>query len=328
MKKSKINRLQLITTMHRRIAGIAIIVSSVFYISSLLSGCQYTIDGNPDVDLTEVHISPVSAVVVLNSKMVLNASVLGFSNTGSVTWSVDGGGNNGSITPNGSSAIYQAPPVLTSLHQVATVTVTSNEDASRSVICLISIIRPIDTAFSISPSSDTLLTNSTQQFLIDTITVQSVIPPLRWEIVSGSGSISDSGLYTAPSSIPNDGVQTVIRAVSRTDSTIYGESKITLLNSSDSLLCFTRDILPVLSANCGISGCHDANSGKGGLNCTTYSGTERSTRPGDARSSRLYTAITQFNENSRMPPSPAPALSPSDVLKIGKWIDEGAMDCQ
>jgi hypothetical protein len=328
MKKSKIYRLHLITTMHRRIAGIAIIISSVFYTSSLLSGCQYTIDGNPDVDLTEIHISPVSAVVVLNSKMVLTASVLGFSNTGGVTWSVDGGGNNGSITPNGSSAIFQAPPVLTSLHQVATITVTSDEDASRSVTCLISIIRPADTAFSISPGSDTILTNSTQQFLIDTITMQSVVPTLRWEIVSGSGSISDSGLYTAPSSIPNDGVQAVIRAVSLNDSTVYAESKIILLNSSDSMLCFTRDILPVLSANCGMSGCHDATSAKGGFNSTSYSGTEKSVHRGNARSSRIYTAITQFNENSRMPPSPAPALSPTEVLKIGQWINEGASDCQ
>lgn len=328
MKKPEINRPYFITLMRHRFAVIVFIPFLVLYTSSLLSGCQYTIDGNPDVDLTEVHISPVSAVAVLNSKMVLTASVLGFTNTGSVTWSVDGGGNNGSITPNGSSAIFQAPPILTSLHQVATITVTSEEDASRSVTCLISIIRPTDTAFSISPGSDTILTNSTQQFLIDTITMQSTIPQLRWEIVSGSGSISDSGLYTAPSSISNDGVQTVIRAVSLIDSAVYAESRITLLNSSNSMLCFTRDILPVLSANCGMSGCHDANSQKGGLDCTTFSGTERSTRPGNARSSRLYTAITQFNVNNRMPPSPAPALSPSEVLKIGKWIDEGAVDCQ
>jgi hypothetical protein len=151
---------------------------------------------------------------------------------------------------------------------------------------------------------------------------------LRWEIVSGSGSISDSGLYTAPSSIPLDGVQTVIRAISLSDSTVFSQSTITLLNSSDSMLCFTRDILPIVSANCGISGCHDAATHASGYDFTTYDGSIGSIRRGNAQSSRLFTEITQFNVNTRMPPPPQPALGPSQVLKIGEWINEGGTDCQ
>ena len=313
--------------MHSRCVAIALISYFIFQTSYLLSGCQYTIDGNPDIDLTEVHVSPVAATVVTNGKLILTASVLGFSNTASVTWSIDGGVNmiNGTLTPNGSSAVYQAPALLTSRYQVAIITLTSSEDANRSVNDTISIVSAPKTAFSSSPDSVTLLTNAIQQFSVDTITST---PPLRWEIVSGSGSISDSGLYTAPSSIPLDGVQTVIRAISLSDSTVFSQSTITLLNSSDSMLCFTRDILPIVSANCGISGCHDAATHASGYDFTTYDGSIGSIRRGNAQSSRLFTEITQFNVNTRMPPPPQPALGPSQVLKIGEWINEGGTDCQ
>ncbi len=328
MKRSIINAQSLFTSIHRRIAVIALFCYFIIHTSYLLSGCTYTIEGNPDVDLTEIHLSPITAVVANNGRLILTASVLGFSNTASVTWSINGGDamTNGTITPNGSSAIYLAPVFLH--NQIAVITVTSSENPNRSVSDTIFVARTSDTAFSVSPSLDTILTNSTQQFLIDTITFQSAIPPIRWEIVSGSGSISDSGLYTAPSTISSDGAQTVIRAVSLLDSSVFSQSTITLLNASDSLLCYTRDIETLLSANCGVSGCHDAISQKGGYNFTTFGGTTKSVHRGNARASRLYTAITQFNVNSRMPPAPAPAFGPEQVLKLGEWIDEGAIDCQ
>jgi Planctomycete cytochrome C len=329
MKTLKINVSNFFSSMHRRLVTIAVISYFLFQTSYLLSGCQYTIDGNPDIDLTEVHVSPVAATVVTNGKLILTASVLGFSNTASVTWSIDGGVNmvNGTITPNGSSAVYLAPALLTSRNQVAVITVTSSEDANRSVNDTISIVGATKAAFGASPDSVWLLTNAIQQFSVDTI-FPNTPPLLRWEIVSGSGSISDSGLYTAPASIAMDGVQTMIRAVSLMDSTVFSQCTITLLNSSDSMLCFTRDILPILSANCGISGCHDPTTHAGGYNFNTYEGSIGSVGHGSAQSSRLFMAITQFNVNSRMPPPPQPALGPTQVLKIGEWIDEGGNDCQ
>jgi len=314
----------------RAIAFFSYFLLLTFY----LTGCQYTIDGNPDIDLTEVHVSPVAATVSFNGgsltltsgRLMLTASVLGFSSSANVTWSVDGT-NMGTIAANGSSAIYTAPPILTSFNEIANIRVTSDEDPNRSVICPVTIISPNDTAFSVAPSSVTLLTNSVQQFFLDTLTTQSAIPPVRWEATSGS--ISDSGLFTAPATIASDGLQIVVRAISVLDSTVFSESTITILNSTDSQLCFTRDnILLLLSSNCGMSGCHDPTTHAGGYNFNTYDGSVGSVRRGNARSSRLFTAITQFNVNSRMPPPPAPAMAPNQVLKIGEWIDEGAIDCQ
>jgi hypothetical protein len=77
-----------------------------------------------------------------------------------------------------------------------------------------------------------------------------------------------------------------------------------------------------------MSGCHDAVKKAAGYDFNTYAGTAPSLHARNARSSKLYTSITQFNANSRMPPPPAPAFGQAQVLKIGQWIDEGASDCQ
>jgi len=292
--------------------------------SYLLAGCQYTIDGNPDIDLTEVHVSPVRAVVPVSGTLALSATVLGFSHTGTVSWSVEGA-NNGTIVTNGLNAIYTAPAVLNALPMIVNIRVTSDEDQSRSVVCPVSVINFLDTAFSVSPDTLTLLTNATQQFSLDSITM---LPQVRWEIASGPGTINNAGLYTPPVTIDSDSVQATVRAVSTVDNTVFSESVITLLKASDSLLCFTRDILPTLSASCGASGCH--NAGKSGFGALTYSGTVngQNVKPGNARGSRLYQAIIQFDANTRMPPPPQPAMPQAQVLKIGQWINEGASDCQ
>ncbi|HEX5317407.1 MAG TPA: hypothetical protein VFX22_12230, partial [Candidatus Kapabacteria bacterium] len=269
----------------------------------------------------------------VSGTLALSASVLGFSHTGTVTWSVEGQ-NNGTIVANGLNAIYTAPPAVNSLPMIVNILVTSDEDQSRSVVCPVSIINFIDTAFSVSPDTLTLLTNATQQFSIDSITMA---PQVRWEVASrpgtinsaGPGTINSAGLYTPPATIDSDSLQVTVRATSVTDNTVFSESVITLLRSSDSLLCYSRDILPTLAASCGASGCHDAG-GRAGFNALTYSGTVngQNVKPGDARGSRLFQAMTQFDANTRMPPPPQPAMPQAQVLKIGQWINEGANDCQ
>lgn len=288
----------------------------------LLSGCQYTIDNNTDIDLTEVHLSPISAVVSTGGQITLSATVLGFSHTGTVTWSIEGT-NNGTIVANGLTAVYTAPQFPGT---VIAIRVTSDEDASRSVVDSVRILPLFDTALTINPRSATLLSNSALQFSLDSATSP---PAVSWEVTSGPGTINSSGLYTPPATPDSDGEEATVRATSLASNTVYSEATIILNRASDSLLCFTRDILPTLSASCGASGCHDAG-GKSGFGALTYSGTVngQNVKPGDARGSRLYQAIIQFNANTRMPPLPQPALPQAQVLKIGQWINEGASDCQ
>ena len=305
----------------RRIAAL-VFSYCVFQISFLLAGCQYTVDGNSDIDLTEVHLSPVTAAVSSGGHLVLSATVLGYSRTGTVTWSLEGT-DSGSIVTNGLTAVYTAPQ---SFGQTINIRITSDEDANRSVICKVIIVPVLDTAFTINPRSATLLTNSSLQCSVDSISQR---PAVTWQVTSGPGTINSSGLYTPPATPDSDGEQVTVRATSNENNSIFSESTIILRNANDSLLCFTRDILPTLSASCGASNCHDAG-GRGGFNAMTYAGTVNgeNIKRGNARGSRLFQAIIQFDANTRMPPPPQPAMTQAQVLKIGQWINEGASDCQ
>jgi hypothetical protein len=235
----------------------------------LYSGCQYNISGNPDVNLLAVHISPDSAAVPTNGSLVLTASIKDFLHEGTVTWSIQEP-SAGTIVSNGLTATYIAPAGLSLSLSVVHIRLSADEDPTRYVVCPVTIALPkdADTLFEASPQTVWMLTNDpqrsiTQQFTIDTVTTNGTpIPPVRWSIVSGPGDISSSGLYTPPATV-TDSTFVTVRASSAQDASIYSEATIVLHNYTDSLLCFSRDILPILSGSCGTSGCHDASSNKG-----------------------------------------------------------------
>jgi hypothetical protein len=322
MNMTKINKTKFYTAMRPRWLPIAVISCFILYVSYLLSGCQYTIDGNPDVNLITVQVSPLTATLVTNGSLILTATIEGWQQTGKVSWSVDGTGN-GTIVSNGLTATYFAP--ATPVESVI-VRCTSVEDGTRYAIDTVIVVSPLDTAFDPNPVFVTILTNSSQQFTIDTLTANSPIPSLTWSKVSGPGTITASGLYTPPDSVVSDKTQVSIKASSVSNPSYFSEAVIYLYNASDSLKYFTRDVLPILSGSCGVSGCHDAGTHAGGYDFLTYDGTIHSVNPGNARGSRMYSEIIELNANSRMPPPPQPALAPNQVLTIGQWINEGALD--
>jgi hypothetical protein len=86
---------------------------------------------------------------------------------------------------------------------------------------------------------------------------------------------------------------------------------------------FVNDIMPIISSNCTMSGCHDNISHKEGVNLTSYANIKRYVSPGNAPSSKLYKVIVKNNED-RMPPPPMPPLSQAQKDKIAKWINQGA----
>jgi hypothetical protein len=176
----------------------------------------------------------------------------------------------------------------------------------------------------IDPLSVSLLTGSRQQFAVRLLGDNSGV---TWSVVEGPGSISTAGFYAAPDNVSSDNNQVTIRAASITDPSRTAEATVSLYNVSDSIRCFSRDIAPILTANCGMSDCHGVGDGEPGLDVTSYASVLRTVRPGDARASELYRSITELDRNQRMPPAPHPTLSAHDVRLIGQWIGEGALDC-
>jgi hypothetical protein len=162
----------------------------------------------PDYTVT---ITPASASVRAGETQQFTATVAAPVNNG-VTWGLYGEGNClgtacGTIT---SSGLYTAPLVVPNPATVH-VTATSKDSASSSAGVVVTILAGV--TVSVSPLTANVSVNGTQQF---TALVQNTTnTAVNWS-VSGSGctgascgTISDAGLYTAPSAVPSPATVTV-----------------------------------------------------------------------------------------------------------------------
>ena len=145
-----------------------------------------------------VTISPTTATLAVGGTQQFTATVMNETNTG-VTWSVDGvsGGNNtvGTVNSNG---LYTAPSSAGN----HTVTATSVADTTKSANAAVSVI-----SMTVMPTTAMLTPLGTQQF---TATVQGTTNTnVTWSVdgVAGgnntAGTISSTGLYTAPATVGN-----------------------------------------------------------------------------------------------------------------------------
>jgi uncharacterized membrane protein len=86
---------------------------------------------------------------------------------------------------------------------------------------------------------------------------------------------------------------------------------------------FVNDVMPIITSNCSMAGCHDNISAKEGVRLTSYNGVRAIVSPGNATGSDLYKEIIKAS-GGRMPPPPMPSLTASQKLIIQKWINQGA----
>ena len=98
---------------------------------------------------------------------------------------------------------------------------------------------------------------------------------------------------------------------------------IPAVNCSPDSVYFKQTILPLITSNCAMSGCHDAISRKEGVILTDYTNIMREVKVSSPASSDLYTCLFANNEE-RMPPAPAAEFSLTQKALILKWIQQGA----
>jgi len=98
---------------------------------------------------------------------------------------------------------------------------------------------------------------------------------------------------------------------------------VTNIPCSPDSVYFANEIMPIISSNCTMSGCHDAITQKEGVNLTSYNNIMRYIVPGSAGDSKLYKVIIR-TDNERMPPPPMPAITQAQKDKLVKWINQGA----
>ncbi|MCX6140584.1 MAG: hypothetical protein NTX15_07135 [Candidatus Kapabacteria bacterium] len=101
---------------------------------------------------------------------------------------------------------------------------------------------------------------------------------------------------------------------------------------TDTSVCFTRDVLPILLSNCTMAECHDSYRPEEGIDLTSYvtimNGGKSIVKPGNPGGSKLYESLVTSESEERMPPPPR-SLTQAQIDLIAKWIREGATnrDC-
>ena len=110
---------------------------------------------------------------------------------------------------------------------------------------------------------------------------------------------------------------------------IQPDDTITTVTSADTCsldtVYFVNDILPIISSNCAMSGCHDAATQSDGVDLSRYDRiiATGDVRPGDAEGSDLYEVLVESDPDKVMPPPPA-SLTPEQRNAIKIWINQGA----
>lgn len=185
-----------------------------------------------------VHVTPNNfAGVHVNETVQFTATVN--SPDTAVTWKVldvEGGNSTvGKITPAG---LYTAPAAVPDPDTVM-IAAVAHVDSSASDRVEMKIWPAPQVSVSVSPVDQSVNINGTLQF---TATVENTTDTaVKWEVneIEGGnatmGTISASGLFTAPAAVPSPATET-ITAVSHADSTKSGSTHVTITNLQNAIL--------------------------------------------------------------------------------------------
>src|SRR6202166_3787416 len=158
-----------------------------------------------------VSLSPTTASLSTGAQKQFTASVSGSTNT-AVTWAASGG----TITSGG---LYTAP----STAGTYTIKAVSAADPTKAASATASVsVAPV-VSVSVSPTSVAMPQKWQQQFAA-TVSGSSNTA-VTWSVKQGTGTITQSGLYTAPQAVETD----VITATSQADSTKSASASVTVV---------------------------------------------------------------------------------------------------
>jgi len=198
--------------------------------------------GAGSVDLAQVptpitvNVSPATASVILGATQQFTATVTGTSNTG-VTWSVNAiAGGNQTVGTISASGLYTAPQSLPPTNPV-TITATSEVSSTASGSANATLSAPGITV-TVRPSQVTLATSATQQFTA--AVTGSSNQAVNWSVdgVAGGnqavGTISATGLFTAPANVPSPSSVTVT-AASQASPSQSGSATVTITAAASTI---------------------------------------------------------------------------------------------
>jgi hypothetical protein len=176
-----------------------------------------------------VAIKPLSATVQVGKTQQFTSSVSGTTAT-SVTWRVNGvTGGNATVGTVSTSGLYAAPAKVPNPAAV-TVSCILNADTTKSASATVTIT-PTPVTVAIKPLSATVQVGKTQQFTSSVSGTTATSVTWRVNGVTGGnatvGTVSASGLYTAPAKVPNP-VAVTVSCVLNADTTKSAPATVTV----------------------------------------------------------------------------------------------------
>jgi YD repeat-containing protein len=145
-------------------------------------------------------LNPPSVTLYGSQSQQFTLLTTGMCDSGAAMWSMPAG-SPGTLSPTG---LYVAPEAIAT-QQSVTITATTLGASSASLNATVTLMPPV--GISVTPANATLAAGGAQQFLANIVNAKNT--GVSWSLAPGGlGSISSSGLYTAPASI--GGQQTVI----------------------------------------------------------------------------------------------------------------------
>lgn len=223
--------------------GLYSYVGTPSFPTSSYSGSNYFVDvvfaaGSGSGSGVQISVTPPTANLTDGQQVQFTASVTGTGNTG-VTWQLTP--NVGTITASG----YYFAPATISSQQTITVRVTSNADASKSATAILTLnsatAPPPAISVTVNPPSATVATSQSAQFTASVSNTSNT--GVTWSLSPAVGSISSSGLYTAPSSLASQTAVTV-RATSVADTSKSATATVTVQASTTPPPTGNLSILP------------------------------------------------------------------------------------
>ncbi len=186
-----------------------------------------------------LSVSPATSTLYAGQQQPFQAIVTNALNT-AVTWAISPAGV-GTINAAG---VYTAPPSVVA-QQAVTVIATSQANPALSSSATVTLLPPV--SISVSPSTAALTGGQSQQF---TATVTNTAnQAVTWSLPPGSaGTLSATGLYTAPATISTQQSVTVI-AVSQADPTKSASATVTLTPTYQALTLSTLNPPPYVTGS-------------------------------------------------------------------------------
>jgi hypothetical protein len=199
--------------------------------------------------VTAVSVSCTATSLQTGQTSQCSATVSG---TGSFSSAVTWSATSGTVS---SSGLYTAPSTVPTIGSDS-VKATSTQDPTKlgtAKIAITALVQPTITAVTVSCAATNLQPGQTSQCSATVSGTGSFSSSVTWSAVSGT--VSNTGLYTAPSTVPSSGYDTV-KATSSADTTKLGSAKITITApaaptiTAVSLACGPSTITTTQTASC------------------------------------------------------------------------------